>query len=117
MTGTSENKRVAITGNRQLTIPQKYYEALCFETEAECILRDDGILIRPVHSSVSDFSEVILADLVFQGLTGQELLEGFREQSRKLRPAVEHLIAEADEMARTGTGKHSFTDLFGAVQD
>lgn len=117
MPATSENKRITITGKRQLTIPQKYFEALGFESEAECILRDDGVLIRPLHSSVSDFSEVVLADLVSQGLTGQELLEGFREQTRKLRPAVELLIAEADEMARSGTGRCSFAELFGPALD
>ncbi|OCN03322.1 hypothetical protein A7X67_13295 [Clostridium sp. W14A] len=35
-----------------------------------------------------DFSEQILADLVSQGFSGDELSEKFKEQSMKVRPAV-----------------------------
>ena len=32
-------KTIRISEKRQLTIPQKFFEALGFSTEAECILR------------------------------------------------------------------------------
>lgn len=40
MAQVAERKRVTISVKRQFTIPQKYYESLGFETDAECILQD-----------------------------------------------------------------------------
>ncbi len=34
-----ERKTIHISGKRQITIPQKYFEALGFGKEAECILQ------------------------------------------------------------------------------
>lgn len=108
----TERKRVTISVKRQFTIPQKYYESLGFGSDAECILQDGGIFIRPLRSEASDFSEEILADLVSQGLSGQELLVRFKEQSKKIRPAVQKMIDEADEAVKYGSGRHSLDDLF-----
>lgn len=66
-----------------------------------------------VHMSESEFSEEILADLTAQGYSGEELLGKFKEQSKKIRPAVEQLIAEADEIARSGKSA-SMDEVFGA---
>lgn len=77
------HKIISISSKRQVTIPQKYYEALRFENEAECILQDEGILIRPVKNRGTDFSEKLLAELIEQGYTGTELLLRFKELSRK----------------------------------
>jgi len=99
MPQTAEHKRVAISVKRQFTIPRKFYESLGFESDAECILLDGGIFIRPLRNESSDFSEEILADLLAQGLSGQELLAKFKEQTKKVRPAVQRMINEADEAA------------------
>ncbi|HAP42779.1 MAG: AbrB family transcriptional regulator [Spirochaetes bacterium GWD1_61_31] len=112
MSQIAERKRVTISVKRQFTIPQKYYELLGFESDAECILQDGGIFIRPLRNEPSDFSEEILADLITQGLSGQQLLARFKEQTKKVRPAVQKLIEEADETARSGSGKRSINDLF-----
>ncbi|WP_326975448.1 hypothetical protein [Caproicibacter sp. BJN0012] len=45
-----------------------------------------------------DFSEHILADLVPQGFSEEELLEKFKKQSKKVRPVVKKLNAEADSL-------------------
>ncbi len=111
-----EHKRVTISVKRQFTIPQKYYEALGFESDAECILQDGGIFIRPLRNEPSDFSEELLADLVAQGLSGQELLAAFKAQIKKIRPAVQKIIEEADEAAKSGSGKHSLDDLFPPIK-
>lgn len=109
-----ERKIISISVKRQVTIPQKYFEALGFNNEAECILQDGGIFLRPVRETGNgEFAEQILADLISQGLSGEKLLEKFREQSKKVRPAVEKLIAEADDLARSGQGKVSLDELFG----
>ena len=109
-----EKKTISISVKRQITIPQKFFEALNFGNEAECILREDGILIRPVRYTGGEFAEQILADLIEQGYSGKELLQKFRETSQRVRPAVEKLIEEADELARSGGGKASLDDLLGA---
>lgn len=59
-----------------------------------------------------DFSEQILADLVSQGFSGDELSEKFKEQSMKVRPAVKKLIAEADYLAAGDHGKKVLDELF-----
>jgi len=70
------------------------------------------IFIRPLLTEAFDFSEEILADLVAQGLSGEALLAGFKEQTRKIRPAVRKMIEEADEAAKSGSGKRTINDLF-----
>lgn len=110
----AEHKRVTISVKRQFTIPQKYYELLGFESDAECILQNGGIFIRPLRNEPLDFSEEILADLITQGLSGQQLLARFKEQTKKVRPAVQKMIEEADEAARSDSGKRSINDLFSS---
>jgi bifunctional DNA-binding transcriptional regulator/antitoxin component of YhaV-PrlF toxin-antitoxin module len=110
-----ERKIISVSAKRQVTIPQKYFENLGFDNEAECILQNDGILIRPIRDTGNgEFSEQILADLIAQGLSGRELLEKFKEQSKKVRPAVLKLIDEADAFAKSGKGKVSLDELFDA---
>ena len=96
-----ERKIISVSGKRQITIPQKYFEALGFNNEAECILQDNAIVIRPIkENSGSEFSEQILADLIAQGMSGQELLAKFKEMSKKIAPAMEKLIDESDSIAK-----------------
>ena len=60
----------------------------------------------------SEFAENILEDLIAQGYSGKELLEKFKEQSKKIRPAVVQLMAEVDEIAKSGKAT-SLDELFG----
>jgi hypothetical protein len=109
-----ERKIISVSVKRQLTIPQKYFDALGFDNEAECIMQDGCLLIRPVRSAVGgEFAEQILADLISQGYEGQELLVKFKEYSKAIRPAVEKLLEEAAEFARSGKGHIPFDELFG----
>ena len=65
-------KTIRISEKRQLTIPQKFFEALGFSTEAECILRGNEIVLRPVkEQGGGEFAEQILADLIAQGFSGE----------------------------------------------
>jgi len=101
-----ERKIISVSVKRQITIPQKYFDALGFNNEAECILQDNSILIRPIRDTGgSEFSEQILADLISQGFEGQELLKNFKQLSKKVRPAVQKIIEEADALAQGGDGK------------
>jgi len=99
---SSTGKIIRISSKRQITIPQKYYEKLGFSEEAECVMNEDGLLIRPVHRENGDFSEQILTELIAEGYTGEELLTKFKEQSRKIKPAVSQMLAEADRVAEEG---------------
>ena len=97
-----ESKKVSISSKRQITIPQKFFTLLGFNTEAECIMRGNELVLRPVKENTSgEFAEQILADLIRQGYSGEELLEKFKQTQRKIRPAVEAMLAEADR--DTGT--------------
>jgi hypothetical protein len=110
-----ERKIISVSVKRQLTIPQKYFDALGFDNEAECILQDGGLLIRPVRvMNGGEFSEQILADLISQGYEGQELLEKFKECSKAVRPAVQKLLEETDKFAQSGEGHIPMDALFGS---
>lgn len=111
---TMERKRISISSKRQITIPQKFYDELGFDNEAECVLQDGELILRPVGNSSGEFAEQILADLLNQGYTGDELLEQFKSAQRQVRPAMERLIKEADAVASKPKGKAvSLDDLFG----
>lgn len=85
-------KRVSISSKRQITIPQIFFTALGFENEAECILRDDEIVIRPCRiDNSSEFAEEILADLLKEGYEGKALLKEFKIRKAKVRPAVKRV--------------------------
>ena len=108
-----ERKTIRISSKRQVTIPQRYFERLGFG-EAECILRGDELVIRPVKAqSGGEFSEQILADLIAQGYSGEQLLERFKTEQKKVRPAVELMIEEADSLAASGQSGPSLDELFG----
>ena len=107
-------KRISVSQKRQITIPIEFYNEVGIEKEVECYIQNNAIVIRPVRESGGEFDEQILADLIAQGLSGEELLIRFKETRKKIRPAVEGLIAEA-ELAAEGKSKHStYADVFGA---
>ena len=108
-----EREIISISQKRQITIPQKYFEALGFDNEAECILRNNAIIIRPIYERDNGaFSEEVLEDLIHQGYSGEELLAKFKENSKKIRPAVHTMIREADNLAKYGGGE-TMSDIFG----
>lgn len=113
-----EKKIVSISSKRQITIPQKFFALLGFDTEAECIVRGNELIIRPAKTNAGgEFAEYILADLIAQGLSGNELLTEFRKKQAKVRPAVEAMIADADEVAM-GNGDYStYDDIFNPEDD
>jgi len=107
-----ERKIISVSGKRQITIPQKYFEALGFSNEAECILQNNAIVIRPIRENTgSEFSEQILADLISYGFSGQELLLKFKEESKKIAPAMDKLIDEADRIAKGDPNSATMTDI------
>ena len=111
-----ESKKVSISSKRQITIPQKFFTLLGFNTEAECIMRGNELVLRPVKENTSgEFAEQILADLIRQGYSGEELLEKFKQAQRKIRP--EAMLAEADRVAESKSGGYSLEDVFGTEDE
>lgn len=107
-------KIVSISSKRQITIPQKFFTALGFNDEAECVVRGNELVIRPVQvTSGGEFAEQILADLIKAGLSGEALLVAFKKKQAQVRPAVQAMIEEAESVAR-GVGEYSsYEDVFG----
>ena len=109
-----DKKIISISSKRQITIPLKFFEILGFKDEAECIVRGNELIVRPARQYAGgEFSEQILADLISQGLSGDELLTQFRRLQAQVRPAVEAMIAAADNAA-LGNGEYTtYDDVFG----
>ena len=112
-----ERKKVSISAKRQITIPQKFFAMLGFDDEAECILRGNELVIRPVKESSGDeFAEQILTDLVKRGLSGDELIKAFKAEQKKVRPAVEEMLAEAKNAADGNAEYLTYNDVFGTEE-
>lgn len=101
-----ETKRINISSKRQITIPAKFFDALAFEKEVECIFSGDMLILKPVKQEDSYFAEQILDDLIREGYTGHQLLVEFKKMNRKVKPAVENLIAEADRVAEKASANY-----------
>lgn len=112
-----ERKRVSITSKRQFTIPQRFFTQLGFGKEAFCTLGDGMLIIQPAQDADGDdFSEQILSDLVSEGFAGEALLAEFKNRRKKMRPAVESLLAEA-KAAAMGNGEYfTYGDIFGSEE-
>ena len=108
-----EIKKVSISAKRQITIPLKFYNMLEFDTEAECIMRGNELVIRPVKANIGgEFAEYILADLIKQGYSGNDLLQRFKKAQKQIRPAIEEMLVEAEQIASLDTGYISYNYIF-----
>jgi bifunctional DNA-binding transcriptional regulator/antitoxin component of YhaV-PrlF toxin-antitoxin module len=109
-----DHKIISISNKRQMTIPQKYFEALEFHKEAECVLQKNSIIIRPLQKNTGgEFAEQILADLISQGYSGNKLLKKFKEINNKIPSAIKELLKEADQIAAGKKKGATMSDVFG----
>lgn len=107
-------KRIAVSGKRQITIPIEFYNQLGIDGEVECYVQGGSLIIRPAsYENGGEFAEQILADLIAQGLQGDELMTRFRQMNSRMRPAVEKLIEQADEIASGKAPYATMDDIFG----
>lgn len=113
-----EMKKVSISAKRQITIPQKFFSMLGFDTEAECMVRGNELVIRPVKANTGgEFAEQILAELISQGYSGNELLERFKKAQKEVRPAVEAMLVEAERVADSKSGYVTYDDVFDTEEE
>jgi len=97
-------KKVKISEQRQITIPEEFYDALNFQDEViiEFIGKAIVILSNETVNFLEDIEEVdfsvdILRDLVSQGYEGEELIQKFIEIKAKIPKALERIKQEAME--------------------
>lgn len=111
---TKVNRKIlSISSKRQITIPQKFYQALGFENEAECVVRGNELVIRPVKNVAGgEFAEQILTELVKEGLSGEELLLKFKERQVQIRQAAESMLAKAGDIAKGKAEFETYEDVF-----
>lgn len=113
-----EWKRARVSQKRQVTIPLRFFEQAGIKDEVEFTIKGNYIMMRPVHNVGNDyFSDLILADLIHEGYSGEELLRVFRERQEQLRGAIKGLITESSEVARSysGTGDDQTEEIFGDI--
>ena len=105
--GTAMDKKiVSISSKRQITIPKKFFATLGFTNEAVCFVRGNELVLRPIHRYEGvEFAEQILADLIAQGLSDDQLLEQFKEKQLQVQYAVASMIADASNVAQ-GIGEY-----------
>lgn len=114
-----ENKKMnrkilSISSKRQITIPQKFYQTLGFGDEAECVMRGNELVIRPIKTvDGGEFAEQILADLIKEGWSGEELFSEFKKRQAQIRPAVEAMLANAEDIANGKAEYETYEDVFG----
>lgn len=77
------------------------------------------LILTPVNKETSYFAEEILGDLIREGYVGEELLNEFKKTNRKIRPAVEKIIEEADKIAKEASYNYidQSDDIFGDDED
>lgn len=98
-----ESKVIRVSSKKQITIPHSFYEKLGLGREAECILKDDEIIIRRLDKGNDDYSDLILQDLVKQGYTGEKLISEFRKMRSGIRKAAQNMIEDAVSQAKKDT--------------
>lgn len=112
-----EIKKLSISSKRQITIPQKFFAMLGFDTEAECMVRGNELVIRPARVNTGgEFAEQILEDLVAKGYSGNDLIVEFKKAQKKVRPAVENMLIEAEKAANGETAYETYDDIFGTKE-
>ncbi|MGM0365797.1 MAG: AbrB/MazE/SpoVT family DNA-binding domain-containing protein [Actinomycetota bacterium] len=111
--GNVVKKRISVSPKRQITIPIEFFNQLGIEKEVYCYIQNNAIAIRPVNEAAGDFDEQILADLISQGFSGNELLTRFKDMRHSIRPAAESLLEEAYLAAEGKAPFNTYQDVFG----
>ena len=88
---------------------------MIFQYPVDCFLIQ--CLQMFVFKLFQEFAEQILADLIAQGLTGDQLLAEFKKTQKKVRPAVEAMLTQAEQAAHGESESYSYDDVFGAEEE
>lgn len=69
---------LSVFPNHQMTLPQTFCQHVGFRNQAECILNQSHLILRPLDVSSLTQEVQILNDLIQAGYGGQFLLDSFR---------------------------------------
>lgn len=109
-----DSRIIRVSKKRQITIPLQYFDQLNLGDEVECSLENNALVIRPLVRNTGGFSIEILKDLVSQGLSGDELVREFEEQSKYVPVAISNMLDEADKIAKGQLPGAEFDDIFSS---
>lgn len=71
-------------------------------------------IFRPVRTvSGGEFAEQILAELIAEGLSGEALFSKFEDKQAQIRPAVEAMLSDAEDVAEGKGNYETYDDVFG----
>jgi AbrB family looped-hinge helix DNA binding protein len=116
----TEIKRIKVSEKRQITIPKKFFDQLNIKDEVDVFVKNGELIVRPASRPDHGFATEILKDLVSQGYEGHQLIEEFTRLQSQIRPAVEEMIAEADQTAREALKaghKDKTAEIFADLED
>lgn len=109
----AERKRVSISSQRQVTIPTRFYKSLGFTDEAECLVRGQELVLRPVKREQRRSPEEILSELIAEGLSGNDLMEEFRRRNAQASPVSEKIADGTENVPE----EHECPESASAVKD
>ena len=111
--GHMDRKIISVSQKRQITIPLKFFKQLGLDTEVECFVQNDSLVIRPIRNNQGEFSVEILKELVDQGLSGDQLVHQFEVESRNIKKAIGIMVEESERIASSKIPAATFADVFG----
>ncbi|HML32238.1 MULTISPECIES: AbrB/MazE/SpoVT family DNA-binding domain-containing protein [Sporomusa] len=110
--GHVDRKIISVSQKRQITIPLKFFKQLGLETEVECFIQDDALVIRRLRNGHENFSVEILKDLIARGVSGENLVRQFEQETKNIRTAIGIMTSEAERIAAGESPAASFDDVF-----
>lgn len=117
-----EWRRGRVSSKRQVTIPQKFFEQLNLTQDIEFAIKDGNLLIRAAreHTGTDYFADLILADLIEEGVPKEELVIQLRQKLQELSKAKDKLINDSKHAAlhyNRATYHDETTEIFSAVME
>lgn len=110
--GHVDRKIISVSQKRQITIPLKFFKQLGLETEVECFIQNDALVIRRLRNGHENFSVEILKDLIARGVSGENLVRQFEQETKNIRTAIGIITSEAERIAAGESPAASFDDVF-----
>ncbi len=104
-----KRKRISVSSKRQINIPKEFYDTLHIGTEMIAELHGNSIVLKPVKENNVDFSEEILADIIAEGYTGENILKEFHFRKAQIPAVIDELIEEAH--TNSVTHEEIFADI------
>lgn len=88
-------KRISVSSKRQINIPKDFFDTLHIGKEMIAELHGNSIVLKPVKDNYVDFSKEILADIIAEGYTGEDILKEFEFRKAQIPMALEQLVEDA----------------------